>query len=268
MIEFKEMPDEKYRLINAISYSRLKKFIQSPSKLVSDLTEEPTKAMVFGRAFHEAFLLPHLFEMNTIIKPEFSRKKEDLENKLKFEDDNKDKLIISQTDHDLITEMISRLKRVPLIKKIFANGDPESSFTWVDLTTNLPCKLRADFINQDLDMVIDLKTCISCDTQTAKREIATRLYDMQAAFYLDHISKSRNHAFKHFIIVMIEKEFPFDVKIYNLDQTFMERGRALYKKALGDFLQFKNLIDINENILDEIDFETIECPAWAKGSLE
>lgn len=263
MFEVKVMSDSDYRKVDAISYSGLKKFRESPGKFL-EKDSEATKAMIIGRAFHEAFLLPKLFEESTIIKPEFSRKKEDLENKAKFESENAAKTILTQDEFDSIIGMRSRLRRIPLINKIFAGGDPESSFFWTDPNTNLSCKLRADFINQDLDMVIDLKTCQSSDHQSAKKEIASRLYDMQAAFYLDHISKIRHHFFQHFIIVMIEKEFPFDVKIYNLGKSFMDRGRSLYRESLDSYAKFKDLIDFNENILDEVEFETIECPAWAR----
>jgi hypothetical protein len=263
MFEVKDMPDSEYHKIDAISNSGLKRFRESPGKFL-DKNVEPTRDMIIGRAFHEAFLLPKLFEESTIIKPEFSKKKEGLEEKAKFKSENAAKTILTQDDFDLVISMRSRLRRIPLINKIFASGDPERSFFWTDPITNLKCKLRSDFINQDLDMIIDLKTYTAIDDQSAKKEIAKRFYDMQGAFYLDHISKIRNHHFQHFVLVMIEKKFPYDVKIYNLGKSFMDRGRRLYRESLDSYAKFKDLIDFNENILDEVEFETIECPAWAR----
>lgn len=263
MEEIKEMIDSDYRKVEAISYSGLKQFKESPCKFITGAKEE-TKPMIFGRAFHEAFLLPELFEKNTIIKPEFSRKKEDQENKENFERENKDKTILSQEDYDSIIYMTNRLRRIPLIKKIFNTGEPESSFFWTDPSTKLQCKLRADFINQDLDMIIDLKTCQSSDEFTTQKEIVKRMYDMQAAFYLDHVSHVRDHQFKHFILVMIEKEYPNDVKIYNIDKAFIDRGRKLYRENLDLYATFKNRMDLEEDIFDDVNFETIQCPNWAR----
>lgn len=109
---------------------------------------------------------------------------------------------------------------------IFAN-DPE---------TGLPLRIRIDWCPTNGSALFDVKTCQSPDPRGFLKAIQDRLYYVQASFYLfvynlaaaEHGLPPKNE----WCYIAVGKQEPYLVKCYRHNQTDLELGCQLVRKAL------------------------------------
>lgn len=259
--EKKSMPESDYHATEAMSVSQLKQFIDSPSKWEYRRDHNPeTKAMQIGTAFHAAILTPDVFESNYICEPKIDRRtKEGKEKAMVFEADNANKIILPEHDFITISEMRDRLMRIEMIKHIVKNGTAESSFFFQ--RDGIDCKARIDLYTHAA--IFDLKTTASVREHDFSRQIYNMKYHMQAAFYVDVMAEFGN-AGMPFIFIAIEKEPPYDARIYLLDDDSIKVGREAYKLALSQFKHYQLMKKTEPNLNDKIGISNISIPDWSK----
>ena len=188
----------------------------------------PTAALKLGSMLHKAVLEP----------TEFSSCYQVIENKRTKE--GKEKIIelekkgieaISFEEKVLCNDICDAVANHPIASELFSKGAPEQSFFWDHEETNLPLKCRADWINGDT--IIDLKT-------TA-----------------EGINLNK------FVFVAIEKVYPFNIGIYELDSETIEEGLRLQKESLKRIKSYvKSGIWPGYNEPNE-GIKTISIPYWA-----
>ena len=112
-----------------------------------------------------------------------------------------------------------------------SSGKAEQSYWWTHPTTGLPCKCRCDLVIDD--MVIDLKTCGEGLASPDKfmKTVVNFNYHLAAAHYLQGTGAKR------FIFIAVEKVFPYSVGIYQLSQSFIEKGYELQEQTLQEILE-------------------------------
>ena len=93
------------------------------------------------------------------------------------------------------------------------------------------CKARCDYVVDD--MVIDLKTTAEGGASPDKftKTICNFMYHLQAAHYLQATGASR------FIFIAVEKVWPYSVGIYQLSQSFIDKGYELQEQTLQEILE-------------------------------
>ena len=112
-----------------------------------------------------------------------------------------------------------------------SSGKAEQSYWWTHPTTGLPCKCRCDLVIDD--MVIDLKTCGEglASPDRFMKTVVNLNYHMAAAHYLQGTGAKR------FIFIAVEKVFPYSVGIYQLSQSFINKGYELQDQTLQEILE-------------------------------
>lgn len=216
-----------------ISKSGLDYIHQTPAHF-KEYKENPPKetpALEFGRAFHEALLLPGQFERNYIMAPDLDRR---------TRAGKEAWAAIAQTErtplkpeiYDQILGMVDSVRRHPEAKSMIDHGETEISCVWRDPGQDVLCKCRPDLILPS-GIIVDIKTTKDASLNAFMRSIAKYRYHVQAAFYLDGISTFEK--VDKFVFIAVEKSPPYGVAVYALDEGAIDKGMSDYRKDLETY---------------------------------
>jgi len=227
MAQFK-YGDENYFDDPAYSQSDLKTVLDCPQLLWEmkhngGHRKKPTASMQSGTIDHMAVLEPDKFDKTYVVCGPRNTKAGKAAVKA-AEDDGLEPI----TKMQYIEAHNTRLAILnhPLASKLLINGQPEVSVYGEDAGTGLKVKGKLDWF--DGDRVVDLKTVGLNGASPAAftKQIASFKYHLQAAHYLELTQA------KTFTFVVVEREPPYQVGIYELDDDALAEGRWLRKKAL------------------------------------
>jgi hypothetical protein len=224
--EYDSLPKE------LLNYSRFKHFLDSPAHLVAyDKAErEDSPALLFGDALHTLCLEgTGVFHDSFTVLPEGIDRRTK-EGKLLYASyQSTGKKLISQEDYDRICNMEVNLRRDELIKPMMQGGSNE--VTLVGELYGVKVKARLDRITEGGD-IIDLKSMNDIPKRRNFRStVFSFKYYIQAAYYsllLEEITGKR----PKFYFIAMEKNAPFSVRVFTLDETFMKKGIDEVKKGL------------------------------------
>lgn len=198
------------------------------------IEEDPGPAKVIGTAVHAAILEPELFKNRYIFQPR-DMKRNTTAGKLAYANllnISAGKVILKEDDYEKVVAISENAKKHEWVKKHLIDGYAERSVFWNDPDTGVLCKCRPDYYTQEL--IIDLKTTDDAGLDFIK-SIELWGYHRQAAFYSDGMKEVQNK--KKFIFVALEKDPPYEIGIYELDEDDFEIGRIEYKSALRKYLK-------------------------------
>jgi exodeoxyribonuclease VIII len=234
-----ELDVEKYHNMDGISRSGLLMLKKSPfhyydkyirQKTENEITEE-SEALIFGNAFH-TFILEHddfnkKYAIAPIVDRRTTRGKAEWNSFKELYSKHK---ILKQNDFDIMQKMARQINANNLAKELISDCKFEHSIFWTDPETKVYCKARPDIWH--LSMIVDLKTTRDASPAAFRRQIADYGYHIQAAMIQDAILNITGILIKDFIYLAIEKEPPFALGIYQLDDKSIEYGKDEYKKLL------------------------------------
>lgn len=230
------MTNKEYRDAEGISRSSLFKISKSPAhfKFEQDNPPEPTSALIFGKALHSFILEPENFDNEFAIIPNIDRRtKEGKAIYAEFFELCKDKDLLSQEDFEIIKRMGESVLNNKYAAELLT-GQREQSFFWFDELTGEKCKVRPDILTHynDFNVITDLKSCASADTETFTRDCIKFGYDFQAAMYKEGIDicTGKPHSF---IFIAVEKSEPYAVNVLQADELFIRRGQEVFRELLG-----------------------------------
>lgn len=235
----KDVPPDTYARWSAVRSSLLRKVAQSPlharyAMLHPD--EDTTPAKAFGQALHVAVLEPDRFNTAFGIMPNLGPRQS---SKVRAEEDayraaHAHVRFISKDDYDLCIAMRDSVWQHPTAKEILSSpGVNELSAVWKDNGTGVLCKGRQDRFGvwADAPTVVDLKSAADGSRQAFSRSISTYGYAEQSAYYLDGFNALAPMERKY-VLLVVEKEAPFCVAVYELDQPSIAVGRRKYRANL------------------------------------
>lgn len=255
---YPDVPADTYhRKWDAASNSRLSLLKRSPAHMryAVDNPDDPTPAKIIGTAVHDLVLLPELFNGRYITpqrcgavtgKGEICRN-----NGSVLSPDGAvwlcgthtrgltgclppAKTILSHNDYAAVKAMAEAVHVHPEAERLFCAGLPEVSAFWTDPVTTCPCKLRADWLAEDVEIVADIKTTDDASPEGFERSILRYGYHRQAAWYL-HGLNELGRAFQHFVFVCVESSPPYAVGLYRLDDEAIAAGEAELADLLGTY---------------------------------
>lgn len=173
---------------------------------------------------------------------------------------HKDRPVISQDDYTTVLGIRDSVAVHPAAALALRNGKAEQSLFVEDPETGLLLKCRSDWMSGNA--CADLKTCLDASPAGFAKTIANYGYDIQGALTLD-ICKLLDLGKEHFIFIAAEKEPPYAVGVYQLDEESIEIGRQKYRRLLTHYLQCvtaKKWPAYSQNI------EFLSLPDWSKKS--
>lgn len=230
------MTNKEYHATPALSKSNLFHLAQSPAHFRYE-TENPspqTSAMVFGSALHKWVLEKEDFEIEFIVAPDVDRRTS--AGKALWSDfieNSQGKSVITAQDFETIDNMRNSIYQSKYAKALLS-GQVERSVFWQDEITGVDVKCRPDVIThlENLDVLVDLKSCNKAETDVFMRDCLKYGYDVQAAMYKEGCDKitGKSHTF---VFVAVEKTPPYAVNILQVDKLFLAYGYDRFRELLG-----------------------------------
>ena len=184
--------------------------------LTHDLVKQ-TKAMADGTAVHAFFLERDKFDTDFVIKPADMRLNTKAGKEWALE--HQSKIIIDSELGNNLYEMEKSFMDSPAKLIYDVKGQTELSYFWDDLGT-IKGKCRPDWISDDGNIVVDIKTTTDASPRGFQKSISNWGYHLQLGWYLRGLRKLGLPA-EQFIFIAIEKTAPFCVGVYRADQEMV-----------------------------------------------
>lgn len=236
------MTEKEYREHPAISRSELFKISESPEKFrfYKDTPISQTPSLLFGQVFHKLALQPEGFKDEFAVLPEIDRRtKSGKELYSEFLNGAEGKTLVDKTTFDKAAAMCESLYKNPYVGKLI-KGEIEKPYFWVDEDTGEECKCRLDCETglKNTSIIVDLKSANSADCETFMRDAIKYGYDFQAAMYIEGARHNTGKDYS-FVFIVVEKEPPYSVNIFQADKLFLQRGYDLFREYIGIYHECK-----------------------------
>lgn len=237
-----QLSETDYHLHPAIGSTQLKTILKSLGRFQFEQTIKrvPTKAMIFGTAFHFAVLEPKRFKTEVVEMPTFSGKGM-YAAKDEWLTEHHGKIVISEDEMTACKNMLRALSQHPIATSLLVGGAPELSYFWTDKETGIECKARPDYRRHG-GVLVDIKTTEDAALEAFSRSVLNYGYHISSAHYLNGVSQVLGQQFEKFIIIACEKEAPYGIQCFEIDFGTLEKGQELCKRAL---LKLKTAKDTN-----------------------
>lgn len=212
-----------------------------------DRVEEDKPAFNVGRAAHDLVLLSDNWPSQYHVTPEgFSRAKtKAMGEEIAAADAAlaEGKTVLSFDQAETVKAVAAAIERNELARATLTNGVTEETLCWQDPLRKVWLRARPDFrpnsiLEKRAVMVVsDLK--FVAPTHASPEGFAKAIYNFgyhqSAAFYSDAIKAIYGHHPTHWVHVVVEKEPPYSVSLYELPGEDIERGRLLNRRAIDLF---------------------------------
>ena len=216
--------------------------------LTHDLIKQ-TKAMADGTAVHAFFLERDKFDSDFVIKPADMR----LNTKAgkEWAQEHQSKIIIDSELGNNLYEMEKSFMDSPARLIYDKQGQSELSYFWDDLGL-VKGKCRPDWISNDGNIVVDIKTTTDASPKGFQKSIANWEYHLQLGWYIRGLQKLGLPA-KEFIFIAIEKTPPFSVGVYRANKEMITYANDEINNLVYDIdesLKSDDFPDYTPEILD------------------
>jgi len=213
-----------------------------------------------GNLVHCAVLEPNELEKRYCVAPKIDKRtKSGKAEWAEFQAQNAGLTAVTPDQMEMAERVVGNVYSDDYMASLFNSslGDPEVSAFWIDEETGLKCKVRPDWLGGNY--VIDVKTTSKPAAEFA-RSVINFGYHRQDSFYREGL-RAVGHEVDNFIFLVIEKQAPYDWRIFELSQEFKDLG----------FYQWRNTLNnIAESVESGIypgypkDVQIIDLPRWAK----
>lgn len=192
---------------------------------------EPSDAQAFGTACHFGVLEPQKFFDRYAALPEGCDLRTAAGKAAKAELIAANRIPLKADEYQRINAIIEAVYSHPTASKYLTGGVVENAYFWTDPDTGIQCKARPDYLRDD-SIYIDLKTTDDASHAEFTRSVGKWAYARQAAFYIDGLKAATGRVSAGCVLIAVEKEPPYGIGVYVLDDAAMECGRGQYKRAL------------------------------------
>ncbi len=249
-----QMSNAAYHAADGISSSHFSLLAESPLHFQNrECFSLSGKTLDFGSAVHKLILEPDTFDHEFAIAPDLPKNTK--EGKAAYEafmEALDERTPITSSEHDQANKMAHNVRTIA--GGLLQGGEAEQSFFAKD-EDGIIRKCRPDYYIESMGILIDIKTTRDGMDYGFAKSIAEYRYDRQAAWYIDTLTLLGLPA-KRFVFITVEKTAPYMVRVRELDQASIDKGRANYQQLLHDYLSF--LETGRAQIVKEI-----SLPEWA-----
>lgn len=253
-------PSGVYHSWHAASNSRLSKLRRSPAHLKSYMErgDSDTAALATGRAVHSAVLEPDDFAARYIVASQCGATKKgdglrctnagkvfsekdgwlcDVHSKGAIAD--RSRSVLSAADHAVclaVRDAVHGHSRAHGM--VTGSGQVELSMVWDEPESGVRCKARQDRHSPDLPggVIVDLKTTRNASPRAFEKSIFEHGYHRQGALYLSG-AQTLGLSARHFVIIAVEKEPPFNVAVYRLTEGALDAGAEQLRPLLAKYAE-------------------------------
>ena len=148
----------------------------------------------------------------------------------------------------------------PMARALLGTGRAEVSGYWTDPDFGVLCRLRADWLDEAHQVVVDLKTTRDAGMDSFSRSAVEYRYHVQAAFYWDGLVAC-GWVPQAFVFVCVETAPPYGVALYSVKPEDLDLGRAVYRRDLATYAE---CLRSGEWPGYPEEIRELELPGWAR----
>jgi PDDEXK-like domain of unknown function (DUF3799) len=238
-------PFADYKNSEGINSSGLKHILRSPAHYYeyryNRIEEKDSEALIFGSLFHYAILEPELFRQRYLVQPNIDlRTNVGKEFKKSWEKTylRPDSILVPEKFSEKLKIMVDKMLGNTRVRNLLEKGVRETTIFWDDQKTGDRCKGRLDFISS-LGHVVDIKTSKDASEEAFMKAIWNYKYYIQVAHYLEAGRVTKAYDPNHFVFVVIEKDPPYEIALYEADNSVMGVGDQWRTKAMEIYSKCK-----------------------------
>ena len=217
-----------YTALPGLNQSKLGALRACPQKFKWALScqRKDSDSMRLGRAIHTAVFEPELFNQEFLCLPEIDRRT--AKGKAEYAEiiaANPTKTILKPEDFNKALEIATEVRGNPHVMKLIDGAHVELSLDWEDAATGVLCKGRIDCYNEELGIIVDLKTTLDASPKGFPRKLYSYGYHRQAAWYLEGL-RAHNEPAAHFVFIAVETAPPYSLGLYRLADNTIRLSKA------------------------------------------
>lgn len=245
----KSLPMEQYLKAAGLAHHDLAEMSRTPAHFKyrrENPEEEKTRALIVGDIAHIAVLEPNRFKDSHYVKP---KTYEDEKGKVKpwngnanvckdWLEKHSDREVLTPLEAGSVIGMRKSVMENRTAKEILKKGDFEVSLFATDPETQIQLKARPDWISGR--SLVNLKTTDDASKEAFQRSIEKFHYDSAAAFHLD-VCNLLGLQKEFYVFIVVEKEPPFAMALYELDEKSKDIGRLKYRRWLSLYSHCANV---------------------------
>lgn len=227
------------------SYEHLVAYKADRIAQYKDPEAEEKRALVIGSAFHDALFTPVRYaELYSVepVKPEEINRRTKI-GKIEYQQwvENvllpfqREKVGLTGDELTMLQKMQVKANEHETFQQILDGSLKEITIFFRDPKTGILLKVRPDVLNKSVKICLDAKTTEDACPVAFRKSIANYNYDKQAAMQVDGCRQMIGGDWD-FIFSAHEKEEPFGIGMYRVDDAVLEVGRTLYRRDL-DYLK-------------------------------
>lgn len=149
---------------------------------------------------------------------------------------NPGKTVVMPDEWDTARFVRDAIMAHPPAADLLSAGVAEKTFYFDEPETGAKCKCRPDWLALQANFIVDLKTSKDASPAAFGRSAWAYRYDVQAAFYFDGLLYATGRSFDGFVFIAAEKERPYPVKVYYMDDDDFRVGRRRYMANLETYV--------------------------------
>lgn len=277
---WKHLDDENYHSdLTHVNSTALKKIEKSPLSFFTEFYGEKKKqtpAMRLGSLLHKAVLEPKKFDEMFVVMPKFVGKtlqgvesansKEAKEKRANWLQSLKPGAqVLTFEEKKQLEGMIESILRHSDAANILKLGVTERAGFYTDPETGIACRIKPDLYDSNYQILMDVKTTQDVSLRAFEKAIVNYGYALQLGMYSSGCLAIDDKPVEHAFFICIEKTAPYEVAVYEADQTLRKKGAELYRSALQ---KLKSCIQANSWPSYQTQIQPISFPVWALGELQ
>lgn len=172
-------------------------------------------------------------------------------------------VLLLADEYAAVQAMADKIAANPTAIRLLSDGRPEVSAYADDPITGIRMRCRYDWLGEGYGA--DYKSTADASPDGFARSVANLGYDMQDDWYRT-VASLLDQPLEAFCFIAQEKEPPYLVEVYELDEKFRARGRQRNERARQIFAECSASGDWSRGYTGE-PFSTLYAPYWATKEL-
>lgn len=255
---WKNISNEEYHgeYRNYLSSSDLRAILRSPAHFRAPRAPA-TQAQEFGTLVHEAVLEPETWSACRRPSPRIDKRTKEGKALAEWQLGQERELGVKFVSEDLYEQVckIAETVHTSLGSSGILTGGVAELSGFCELNDQ-PIRVRPDYMTDET--IVDLKTTQDC--RDFSRSAFNWGYDVQAALYCS-AAKAIDGKERRFLWVVVEKEPPYGVQVYEASAEVLARGQSLYEKAIE---VYKGCAALDYWPSYSTSIQTLNLPKWLK----
>ncbi len=210
-------------------------------KKTGEITRKDKEYYYKGHAIHTLVLegqdvLDETYQVGGPVNPKTDKEYGPMTNKFKEFAAECEKPILRAEDLDLIKLMNESVRNHPKANELLSGGQAEVIFR--TKIQNEPCQIRVDYWKEDPEIIADLKTCKNLDE--FETDMWLYNYIEQLTFYAMTRSGSAEDNWPEAWLVAVEKQFPYRVGVWQINQSLIEKTAVQLAFSIMDLQECRD----------------------------